>query len=261
VRAASAIEADWLLELCFESIRDTSEVVWNEAAERVEVVRRLSYDALVLEETRPPGPAAPDVEARAAAELAARAKAKGFRAFVRGDGLERWMARVAFAREHCPELPLPDADEAAIEAAIEALCNGRRSFAELREADLAGAVRAAATPAGARAIDEVAPEAITLPGGRRPRIAYARGAPPSLASRLQDFFGMAEGPRVARGRVPVVLHLCAPSGRPVQVTTDLAGFWARHYPAIAKELRRRYPKHAWPDDPATAKPPAANRTR
>ncbi|KYF58537.1 hypothetical protein BE08_13315, partial [Sorangium cellulosum] len=80
--------------------------------------------------------------------------------------------------------------------------------------------------------------------------------PPSLASRLQDFFGMAEGPRVAGGRVPVVLHLCAPNQRPVQVTTDLSGFWARHYPAIARELRRRYPKHAWPDDPARAAPPA-----
>ncbi|KYF72594.1 hypothetical protein BE17_30815 [Sorangium cellulosum] len=66
---------------------------------------------------------------------------------------------------------------------------------------------------------------------------------------------MAEGPRVAAGRVPVVLHLCAPNQRPVQVTTDLSGFWARHYPAIARELRRRYPKHAWPDDPAHAAPP------
>jgi ATP-dependent helicase HrpB len=171
------------------------------------------------------------------------------------------MARAAFARERCPEIALPDAGEAAIEAALGALCAGRRSFDELREADLAGAVLGAAGPAAARALDEVAPEAITLPGGRRARLEYAPGAPPSLASRLQDFFGMAEGPRVARGRVPVVLHLCAPSGRPVQVTTDLAGFWARHYPAIAKELRRKYPKHAWPDDPASARPPAAGRPR
>ena len=78
---------------------------------------------------------------------------------------------------------------------------------------------------------------------------YERGRQPWVASRLQDFFGMREGPRVAGGRVPLVLHLLAPSQRPVQVTTDLAGFWSRHYPQVRRELGRRYPRHAWPADP------------
>jgi len=261
VRAASAVQADWLLDLYTDAIQDTTEATWNEAAERVEVARRLAYDGLVLEETRPTGALGPALEAAAATELAARAKTKGWRAFAREGDLERWLARVAFARVHCPELGLPELDEAAVEAALAALCAGRRSFAELRDADLGGAVRATLGPAAARALDEVAPEAVLLPGGRRAKLEYSPGAAPSLASRLQDFFGMAESPRVARGRVPVVLHLCAPNQRPVQVTTDLAGFWARHYPAIAKELRRRYPKHAWPDDPTTARPPQAGRPR
>ena len=91
------------------------------------------------------------------------------------------------------------------------------------------------------------------------RIHYESGKPPWLESRLQDFFGMAEGPRVLGGRVAVVLHLLAPNQRAVQVTTDLSGFWDRHYPAIRKELMRRYPRHAWPEDPRTATPPAPRR--
>jgi ATP-dependent helicase HrpB len=251
VRMASAVEADWLLELFTDAVRDTTEAVWNAAAERVEVVRRLSYDGLALEETR----GAKGDPREIARVLAEAVKAKGWRAFAKGDELDIWLLRVAFVHAHCPELGLPALDEAGIEAALAELCEGSQSFADLREHDLAAGIRARLTPAQAQAVAEQAPEAMTLPGGRRLKINYSKDAPPFAESRLQDFFGMREGPRVARGRVPVVLHLCAPNQRAVQVTTDLAGFWAKHYPAIAKELRRKYPKHAWPDDPLTAKPP------
>src|SRR5262249_6248127 len=117
------------------------------------------------------------------------------------------------------------------------------------------AIRARLGPEQAQKLADLAPDTMTLPGGRRLRLSYAAGQAPRAGSRLQDFFGMAEGPKVARGRVPVVLELNAPNGRAVQVTTDLSGFWAKHYPAIAKELRRRYPKHSWPEDPLTARPP------
>jgi len=100
---------------------------------------------------------------------------------------------------------------------------------------------------------------VTLPGGRTTRIHYEAGKPPWVESRLQDFFGMAAGPAAAGGRVPLVLHLLAPNQRAVQVTTDLAGFWDRHYPGIRRELMRRYPRHAWPEDPRTAAPPAPRR--
>jgi ATP-dependent helicase HrpB len=90
---------------------------------------------------------------------------------------------------------------------------------------------------------------VVLARGRRARVRYEPGRPPRVASRLQDFFGMTAGPSVGGGRVPLVLELLAPSQRPVQVTTDLAGFWERHYPAVRRELSRRYPRHAWPEDP------------
>jgi ATP-dependent helicase HrpB len=252
VRAASAVEGDWLLELFTDRITDTTNGRWNEAQERVEVTRRLAYEGLVLEETRADA-ADPALVGRA---LADAALARGWRAFVRGEGLERWLARVRFVQTHCPEAGLPAIDEAAIEAALRELCVGRKSFAELREADLTTAIEARLTSEQARRVNEWAPETITLPGSRRLKLEYTPDAKVTGASRLQDFFGMAEGPRVGRGRVPVVLHLLAPNQRAVQVTTDLAGFWERHYPAIARELRRRYPRHAWPDDPRHAAPPA-----
>jgi len=93
-----------------------------------------------------------------------------------------------------------------------------------------------------------------VPSGSRIRLAYERGRPPVLAVRIQELFGLARTPTVARGRVPVLLHLLAPNGRPQQVTADLASFWRTAYHEVRKELRRRYPKHAWPDDPATAAP-------
>ncbi|HVY45372.1 MAG TPA: ATP-dependent helicase C-terminal domain-containing protein, partial [Minicystis sp.] len=126
------------------------------------------------------------------------------------------------------------------------------SFAELKGGGLDARVRGLLTPEQTRALDQIAPELVALPRGRKVRLVYPASPPgeaPHAASRLQDFFGMRDGPRVARGKVPVVLELLAPNRRAVQVTSDLAGFWARHYPAIAKELRRRYPKHPFPDDP------------
>jgi ATP-dependent helicase HrpB len=105
------------------------------------------------------------------------------------------------------------------------------------------------TPQARRLLDELAPERIRLPGGRAVPVHYEAGQPPWIASRLQDFFGMRETPAVARGAVPVTVRLLAPSQRPVQVTSDLAGFWRRLYPQVRKELARRYPRHAWPEDP------------
>jgi ATP-dependent helicase HrpB len=96
-------------------------------------------------------------------------------------------------------------------------------------------------------LDQLAPERIELLGGRQVKVHYETGKPPWIESRLQDFFGVRETPRI--GGIPVVAHLLAPNRRPVQVTSDLAGFWTRLYPQVRRELSRRYPKHKWPDDP------------
>ena len=110
-------------------------------------------------------------------------------------------------------------------------------------------------PAVAQLLRNETPERVRLGGGREVGIHYEAGKPPWIESRLQDFFGASTGPTLCRGRVPVTLHLLAPNGRAVQVTRDLAGFWRQHYPAIRRELGRRYPRHPWPEDGATATPP------
>jgi len=127
-----------------------------------------------------------------------------------------------------------------VEAVLVAQCEGRTTYAELEAADFLAAMRPAR-------MGQAAPERIKLPGGREVKVHYEPGKPPWIESRLQDFFGMRESPRI--GGAPVVVHLLAPNHRPVQVTSDLAGFWERLYPQVRKELSRRYPKHKWPEKP------------
>ncbi|ACL64191.1 ATP-dependent helicase HrpB [Anaeromyxobacter dehalogenans 2CP-1] len=255
VRLASAVTQELLLDLFPEALRYDEAVQWNAQAERVEVAERLLYRELVLEEARA---ARPDPDAIADA-LAAQALARGARAFAPEGALDALVARMAFAAEHAPEAGLAAPGEAELAAALREAARGRRSFAELREADLPGALLGRLEPRARATLERLAPERVTLPGGRTVRIHYEAGKPPWIESRLQDFFGLAQGPAAAGGRVPLVLHLLAPNQRAVQVTTDLAGFWDRHYPALRRELSRRYPRHAWPEDPRTAAPPAPRR--
>jgi ATP-dependent helicase HrpB len=166
------------------------------------------------------------------------------------DALAELRARVAFASKHAP---LRQIDDASIEAALRQACYGLASLRELEQATGHGAFpRQLVESLGAgapRQLDEVAPERIRLPSGRQARVHYAEGQTPWVGSRLQDFFGLRDTPRIARGEVSLVVHLLAPSQRPVQTTQDLAGFWERLYPQLRKELSRRYPRHAWPEDP------------
>jgi ATP-dependent helicase HrpB len=173
--------------------------------------------------------------------------------------LERTLGRIAFVRAHLPEAGLPEIGPAELDATLAELCQGRDSFGSLREAGFVAALLARIGPGTAALLAREAPERITLPGGRQVRVQYPVGQAPFVASRLQDFFGMAAGPTLARGRLPLTLHLLAPNQRAVQVTSDLAGFWARHYPALRRELGRRYPRHAWPEDPLHASPPSPRR--
>ncbi len=112
-----------------------------------------------------------------------------------------------------------------------------------------------------RELREGAPESLVHPGGRRARLLYEAGRPPVLAARLQDLFGWKETPRVARGRIPVLLHILGPNHRPVQVTDDLHSFWTSTYFQVRKDLRGRYPKHRWPDAPLDAPPEPPRRPR
>jgi ATP-dependent helicase HrpB len=234
VRLFCAIEPDWLID----KMTERSGVEWNRTAERVDAVSALVYENLVIEETRS---GAPDPD-QAAALLADRAIEAGMERFVEREELEQCLARIAFASEHSP---IPKVD---VSDAFRGLCLGLKSFAELKIAG-ASLIARLEQRAGAKLLNDIAPSRIRLPNGRQTKINYATGKPPWIASRLQDFFGLRETPRVANGKVALVVHLLAPNHRPLQTTTDLTGFWQRLYPQVRRELSRRYPKHKWPEDP------------
>lgn len=246
VRMAGAVEPEWLLDLFPDHVKDRAGVEWNRQAERVESVSALLYDEIVIDESRSH---TPDLE-QAAALLAERAIEAGLERFTGVEALDLLKARIVFASE---QGSFPALTESVLTEALRSLCHGLKSFSELKQVGSGGAIEQAILLAlgvdSSRRLDQIAPERIQLPSGRRAKIGYAPGQAPWVASRLQDFFGMTETPRVANGRVPLVVHLLAPNQRPVQMTTDLAGFWQRLYPQVRKELMRRYPRHAWPENP------------
>ncbi len=233
IRLASKVEPEWLLDLFPERLESRDGVDWNRTAERVERVSALLFDGLVIEETRSGGPD----PGQAAELLAAKAIEVGIARFGDVSGL---MARWRFAGVAEPDLA----------KTIAGACYGLRSFAELKGLlGDGGLERILLEGADERAqLEARAPARVKLAKGRSVAVNYVDGQTPWVASRLQDFFGMRETPRV--GATPVVVHLLAPNQRPVQVTQDLAGFWERHYPALRRELGRRYPRHAWPEDPS-----------
>ena len=242
VRQAAQIEPELLLEAFPERIRERNTLDWNRAAERVESLSALLYDELVIEESRSHTPP----PAETAELLARKAMEAGLQRFADPEAVEALLGRAKFAG-------LAAADP---ESVLRGLCEGLRSFAELerlaRDGGLEAALLEALGPEARRRLEQLAPARIQLPSGRWATVHYPPDRPPWVASRLQDFFGMSETPRVGAGRTPLVAHLLAPNRRPVQMTQDLAGFWQRLYPQVRKELSRRYPRHAWPENPHDA---------
>jgi ATP-dependent helicase HrpB len=228
------IEPEWLIDLFPERVRERSTVTWNRVAERVDAVSALLYDELVIQESRG---AVPD--AAAAAELLAqKALEAGAERFLDVEALAEFAGRAEFAGFAPPD----------VSQALTELCFGLRSFAELKTAATA-LIPLLEKKMGGPRLNEIAPARIRLQNGRQTKVHYESGKPPWIASRLQDFFGMRETPRIGRKRTPVVVHLLAPNHRAVQTTTDLAGFWERLYPQVRRELMRRYPRHDWPERP------------
>jgi len=234
IRITARIQPEWLIDLFPERLREASSLTWNHVAERVEAVSALLYDELVVQESRG---AVPDVGA-AADMLAQKALEAGIERFVDMDTLNEFTERAEFCA-----MELPD-----ISQALRALCSGLRSFAALKDA-AANLIPALEHKIGARRLNELAPSRVRLQSGRQTKVHYERGKLPWIASRLQDFFGMRDTPRIGPQRTPVVVHLLAPNKRAVQTTSDLAGFWERLYPQVRRELMRRYPRHSWPERP------------
>ncbi len=247
VRLASAVERAWLEEepLATANLRTGEELLWHPSRRQVEARLRTVWLDLVLEET----PAGIEDLAAAARILAGEAAADLARSLPAADSAAgsflaraRWLGRVA------PDLGLPPLDDAALAAVLPDLCRGLRSLDELKAADWLAQLHGLVGHGRAREVEQLAPTHLEIKG-KRFRLAYEPGTPPVLAVRIQELFGVRETPRIAAGRIPVLLHLLGPNHRPQQVTDDLAGFWQRTYPQVRKDLRGRYPKHPWPEDP------------
>jgi len=231
VRLTAEVEPEWLLDLFPERLRDEKLLEWHRQGERVEELNRLCYESLTLEESA----GLPSDPEAASLLLAEKACEAGAEAFCDAEKLAALLGRLGFAGIAAPDWPTLFAEFA----------YGCRSFADLRSADLLSWLEGRYR----RQLQDLAPATLRLKRGREVRVHYEAGKEPWIASRLQDFFGMKEVPRIGADRVPVVVHLLAPNQRAVQMTSDLGGFWTRLYPTVRRELMRRYPRHKWPENP------------
>lgn len=230
-------------------IQTTRTVEWSDQSESVAAVEQRKLGAIVIGERSvraDPG----DV---AAALLAAMLR----RGILSRDDVKAELARLAFAHaidgDPAFALDVEGLARTAEEWLLPALV-GIRSLADADRVDVRDALLARLGYHERRRLDEIAPTHVTVPTGTNVRVDYTDPAAPVIAVRIQELFGLTETPRVGRGRIPLTLHLLSPAHRPVQVTRDLAGFWKNSYFEVRKELRGRYPRHPWPDDPATAAP-------
>lgn len=252
IRLAAPVSREDVEEDFRDAIRSEDEIAWDRRQEAVRAVRRQRLGAIVLGEGTLPDP---DAEAVAAALLEG-IRQKGVDQLPWSPTARNLCARLRFLRRAIGE-PWPDVSDEALTANLAEwlgpYIGGVTRWEQLRRVDL-GAALLDRLGARRRELDVLAPTHLTVPSGSNLPVHYDQGDAPVLAVRVQEVFGLAESPTVAGGRVPVCLHLLSPAHRPVQVTTDLRSFWRNGYPLVRKELRGRYPRHSWPEDPWTAPP-------
>jgi len=225
---------------------------WNEPREVVEAFEEERFDAIVLSRR-----SVPVTPADALPALLAHVRARGLRVLPWSEAAQRLRARAAWLRTIMSQADLPDVSDQALLDSMEQwlapALHGKRKLDALSSSELSDAFASLLDWSQRKLLDEHAPDAITVPSGMSRRIEYTNDGP-VLAVKLQELFGLAGTPRIGNGRVPVTLHLLSPGGRPIQVTQDLRSFWEHTYPEVKRELKGRYPKHPWPDDPWTATP-------
>ncbi len=239
----------------------TAEVVdWDEQTASVRASRQRRLGSLVLSEQ---ALSKPD-PALVIGALMNGVRRAGVETLAWTPELQQWRARVAFLKRiDGPDSSWPDLSDPALLQSLEGwlgpYLNGMTTLERVQRVNLTQPLQSLLTWEQKRDLDRLAPTHLTVPSGSNIRIDYDKADLPVLAVRLQEMFGCKETPRVAGGKVPVLLHLLSPAKRPVQVTQDLAGFWAGSYHDVRKELRGRYPKHHWPEDPLTAPPTAKSK--
>jgi ATP-dependent helicase HrpB len=237
---ATRIEEPWLRELFPEAFRESIDVAFDAGLRRVTARSQTAFHDLVLH-TEPVD--IPQVEAAA---LLAKEVVAGTCPLKNWDNaVEQWILRVNSVAAWFPELDLPTIGEAEKLLMIEEVCRGAVSYKEIKERPVWPAVKSWLTVPQQQLVEQLAPERLELPKGRKAKIAYHAANPPSVAARIQDLYGVERNLTIARGRVTLVIQVLAPNNRPIQITSDLEGFWRDAYPKIKKELQRKYPKHEW----------------
>ena len=238
---ATAIELDWLRELFPDDLKSELHVQFDATAKRVQAAELVRFRGLALSAKRVEPP-----PADAAARLLADEIVAGRLLLPNWDhGVEQWLARLNFVCRHCPELQLPPFADDDRKHIIEQLCHGAVSYKDIKEREVKPLVMSWLSDAQRQLLDKHAPERLSLPNGRTPKVVYEDNQSPRIALRIQELYGVTQTPKIAIGRVPVVVHILTPGMKPIQVTQDLANFWREHYPRIKSELHRKYPKHEW----------------
>jgi ATP-dependent helicase HrpB len=261
VRKASAVTVE-MIEGEFPEFVETGEwAVFDEAKRAVVGVRKTTYRDLALEE-RTGVRVDPGV---ISAVLSREAAARFDQVFKPDKPAAQFRARWLFLKKVLPDESWPDVTDEGLQTWLPDLCTGKSRFSDLARIDWIKEMKARLSYKLQKLLDKEAPEKIRVPSGSQIRLDYLPALDPDgypvLAVRLQEVFGLKDTPRIARGNVPVLIHLLAPNRRPVQVTRDLKSFWNRTYPEVRKELRARYPKHPWPEDPWSAPPKKGTKRR
>ena len=242
-------------------------VRWDPREQAVLARRRTRLDALVLDDAPLSPDDCPEDDLRAAVLPAVL---EGIRGLGLGclpwtGELRQWQARVLFMRGLEPERGWPDVSDAALLDGLEEWLapwlGGISRRSQFDRLELGRALNALLPHALIRRLAEQAPARLPLPSGSSAAVDYSPEGGPALAVKLQEMFGQTQTPRIAGGRTPLTLHLLSTAGRPRQVTRDLAGFWRDGYPAVRAEMRGRYPRHPWPDDPLSARPTGKTKKR
>lgn len=269
VRIAVQLDPNLLFTELPSRIEAEDRLTFNAAQGRVDALSQLRFGKVILDESLEKAAPSPEV----AQILFEAAWSRGLSCFDEDEGLQDLIRRLALLADYSSYLSglsaqdthfmqlATSSPERLIQQFLLGACQTRTNLEQLREADLALELAAEFSPVLAAALRREVPEKVRLKGGRLLKVVYGQDRPPLIQSRLQDFFSMTKTPSICFGEVPLSLHLLAPNQRAVQVTSDLQGFWQRHYPELRRQLMRRYPKHLWPEDGATAQPPTPGRIR
>jgi ATP-dependent helicase HrpB len=238
---ATAIREDWLRELFPDDFSERVAVEWDSSGKRAIARREIVFRDLALA-SRPldPPPAEESARLLAAAVLSNECVLKQW-----DRAVDQWIARVNLLAKACPDWELPAYGEPERELFIQQICHGAASYKDIKDRPVLHAVKSLLSPAQIALVEKHMPERVALSNGRSVKVQYANTADPFVSARIQELFGVESLPSLAAGRLPLVIHILAPSQRPVQITKDLPGFWRDHYPRIKQELRRKYPKHEW----------------